>query len=66
MLTSGHEPLTVNFTYNSTSHDGIIAWNWDFNNDGVTDSTVQNPTHEYAEDGIYTMSLTVNESDGDS
>ena len=64
--TSGLEPLTVTFSDNSASYDGIIGWNWDFNNDGVTDSTEQNPTHVYAEDGIYTMSLTVTESDGGS
>ncbi|MCK4733587.1 MAG: PKD domain-containing protein, partial [Methanophagales archaeon] len=45
--TSGQEPLTVAFTDNSASHDGIVAWNWDFNNDSVTDSTEQNPTHVY-------------------
>jgi PKD repeat protein len=64
--TSGQEPLTVNFTDNSTSHDGIVAWNWDFNNDNVTDSTEQNSTYVYAEEGLYTVSLTVNESDEDS
>jgi PKD repeat protein len=66
MPTSGPEPLTVTFTDNSTSHDGLVTWEWDFNNDGETDSTVQNPTYEYAEEGVYTVSLMVNESDGDS
>jgi parallel beta-helix repeat protein len=64
--TSGKKPLTVAFTDNSTSYDGIMAWNWDFNNDSVTDSTVQNPTYEYAEEGVYTVSLSVTENDGDS
>jgi PKD repeat protein len=64
--TSGQEPLTVNFTDKTTSHDGIEAWNWDFNNDGVIESKEQNPTYVYAEEGIYTVSLTVTESDGDS
>jgi hypothetical protein len=64
--TRGLGPLTVAFTDNSTSYDGIEAWDWDFDNDGVTDSTVQNPTYEYAEEGVYTVSLTVYESDGDS
>jgi PKD repeat protein len=66
MPTSGLEPLTVTFTDNSASHDGIVTWNWDFDNDGVTDSTEQNPTQVYAEDGVYTVSLKVTESDGDS
>ncbi|RCV64106.1 PKD repeat-containing protein [Methanophagales archaeon] len=63
--TSGQEPLTVAFTDVSASYDGIEAWEWDFDNDGETDSTEQNPTHEYAEDGVYTVSLTIYESDGD-
>jgi PKD repeat protein len=36
-----------------------------FIGDGDT-STEQNPTHEYATEGIYTVSLTVYEADGDS
>jgi PKD repeat protein len=64
--TSGQEPLTVTFTDNTTSHDGIVTWDWDFDNDGETDSTVQNPTYEYAEEGVYTVCLTVTESDGDT
>jgi len=62
--TSGPEPLTVAFTDASTSYDGIVAWAWDFG-DGNT-STEQNPTHVYAEAGLYTVSLTVYEADGDS
>ncbi|HIC91618.1 MAG TPA: PKD domain-containing protein, partial [Syntrophaceae bacterium] len=64
--TSGPEPLTVAFTDISTSYDGITAWEWDFDNDGETDSMEQNPAHVYAEDGVYTVTLTVYESDGDS
>jgi len=61
---SGDEPLTVAFTDQSTSYDGISSWSWDFG-DGVT-STEQNPTHQYAQDGSYTVSLTVTEADLDS
>jgi len=62
--TSGPEPLTVKFTDASTSYDGIVTWEWDFG-DGNT-NTEQNPTHEYASEGTYTVSLTVYEVDGDS
>ncbi|MFC1786627.1 NosD domain-containing protein [Halobacteriota archaeon] len=62
--TSGPEPLTVNFTDASTSYDGIISWLWEFG-DG-TNSTEQNPTHDYAQEGVYTVSLTVTEADTDS
>ena len=62
--TVGLEPLNVTFTDISNSYDGIASWNWDFNNDGKVDSTVQNPTYEYAA-GNYTVALTVCETDGD-
>ena len=61
---SGDEPLMVSFTDTSTSVDGITSWLWDFG-DGQT-SMEQSPTHQYAEDGIYTVSLTITDADGDS
>ena len=39
---------------------GGSSWKWDFGN-GVS-SIEQNPTHVYAEPGIYTISLTVSDS----
>jgi PKD repeat protein len=62
--TSGTVPLTVNFTDNSTSYDGIISWLWDFG-DG-TNSTQQNPTHNYTRTGRYNVTLTIAEQDGDN
>ena len=35
----------------------IIAWSWNFG-DGAT-STLQNPTHQYANNGAYTVTLTI-------
>ena len=35
--TRGETPLTVQFSDSSTGH--ILDWEWDFNNDGVIDST---------------------------
>jgi PKD repeat protein len=61
---SGLKPLTVDFSDSSTSYDGITTWGWDFG-DGNT-STEQNPTHEYATEGTYAVSLTGYEADGDS
>ena len=50
--------LIVSFTDASTSGDGAInTWAWDFG-DGNT-GTEQNPVHTYAEDGIYSVTLTV-------
>lgn len=60
---SGDEPLSVTFSDISTSYDEIISWEWDFG-DGQT-STEQNPTHVYNE-GVYSISLTIEEEDGDS
>jgi len=55
--TSGTAPVTVNFTDQST--ETPTAWEWDFNNDGVVDSTAQNPSYTYTAAGTYTVKLTV-------
>lgn len=58
--TSGVVPLTVNFTDESTG--GPTSWLWDF---GDTEtSTSQNPSHEYATPGTYTVKLTVTNASG--
>ncbi|MGD9086281.1 MAG: PKD domain-containing protein [Desulfobacterales bacterium] len=57
--------LTVDFTDESNDVDGTIAsWNWVFG-DGNT-STAQNPTHTYAADGTYAVTLTVTDNDGET
>jgi PKD repeat protein len=48
---------TVQFTDKSTGN--ITSWAWDFDNDGTTDSTEQNPTHVYSRNGNYTVTLTI-------
>ena len=62
--TSGTTPLTVSFTDKSTGD--ITSWQWDFDGDGVVDSTQQNPTYTYNEPGTYTVTLTVSGPGGDS
>jgi PKD repeat protein len=57
---TGIAPLQVQFT--DASSVNIISWEWDFENDGIIDSYLQNPSHNYLETGVYTVSLTV--SDG--
>ncbi|WP_406657124.1 PKD domain-containing protein [Methanolobus sp. ZRKC2] len=59
--TSGYAPLTVQFTDMSTA---ATSWEWDFDNDGVVDSTKQNPVHTYNETGAYTVKLTVSGEGG--
>jgi formylglycine-generating enzyme required for sulfatase activity len=53
--TVGALPLVVQFTDTSTGDVG--AWQWDFDNDGVVDSTLQNPTHTYTTGGQYSVRL---------
>ena len=55
--TSGSHPLTVRFTDGSTGP--IDSWQWDFQNDGTTDSTVQNPSFTYTTKNKYSVKLTV-------
>ncbi|OPY29364.1 MAG: PKD domain protein [Methanocella sp. PtaU1.Bin125] len=55
--TSGNKPLTVQFTDGSLG--GIDVWEWDFNNDGIYDSTLQNPSYTYTAKGKYSVKLRV-------
>ncbi|MBL8899864.1 MAG: PKD domain-containing protein [Planctomycetes bacterium] len=61
--TSGPTPLAVSFTDASftTAPGGVIAWSWDFNSDGIIDSTQQNPTFTYTVCGRYDVTLTAND-----
>ena len=62
--TTGATPLTVSFADNSFSSDpnGILLWEWDFENDGIVDSNLQNPTHTYTTCGAYDVTLTVTDA----
>jgi len=57
---SGNAPLTVSFTDQSTGFPS--AWLWDFGDGGA--STAQNPSHQYATPGTYTVSLAVSNACG--
>ncbi|MDP8313809.1 MAG: PKD domain-containing protein [Candidatus Celaenobacter antarcticus] len=62
---SGEPPLEVEFTDESIKGSGDINyWEWDFG-DGKT-SNAQNPIHNYEESGIYTVSLTVTDTNTES
>ncbi|MDD5189190.1 MAG: PKD domain-containing protein, partial [Methanoregula sp.] len=54
-VTSGEQPLTVQFTDTSTGTPS--SWTWDFG-DGSS-STDRNPVHTYTSTGTYTVRLTV-------
>lgn len=57
----GASPLTVSFDDLSFATDttSIIAWAWDFDNDGVIDSYDPNPEWTYNDEQSYSVSLTV-------
>jgi PKD repeat protein len=57
---SGYAPLDVQFTDASTGYP--TGWSWTFG-DGAT-SAEQSPAHQYANPGLYTVSLTVTNSNG--
>src|SRR5690606_20008308 len=66
-LVTACEGQEISFTDESTcdliyNSEQIVTWDWDFG-DGAT-STDQNPTHTYASDGVYTVSLTVSDISG--
>jgi len=61
-VTSGVDPLTVQFTDLSTNSP--TSWAWDFENDGTVDSTEQNPIYTYSSAGTYTVKLVVSNSGG--
>ncbi len=52
--TSGVAPLTVTFT--DLSRGDFTSWHWDFGDGGT--AAVQNPSHEYATAGAFTVTLT--------
>jgi PKD repeat protein len=59
--TSGAAPL-IDVQFTDQSADNPTAWAWDFGDGGT--STIQNPTHTYANPGSYDVSLTVTTATG--
>lgn len=55
-LTQGVAPLSVSFT--DLSYPAVTAWSWDFNNDGVAESTIKDPQFTYTSPGFYAVKLT--------
>jgi len=62
---AGHLVL-FNGTF-STDLDGeILAYAWDFDEDGTTDSTAVIAEHTFVEPGVYNVSLTVTDNGGNT
>ncbi|UCC67955.1 MAG: PKD domain-containing protein [Armatimonadota bacterium] len=58
--TSGVAPLTVQFTDLSTNDP--TSWSWTFGDGGTSED--QNPSYQYQNEGIYTVSLTATNAYG--
>jgi PKD repeat protein len=56
----GFAPLNV--TFDDASTNSPIAWAWEFG-DGAT-ATVQDPAHQYLDEGTYTVTLTATNAEG--
>ncbi|MEM7510067.1 MAG: PKD domain-containing protein, partial [Bacteroidota bacterium] len=62
--TTGEAPLTVTFTGGGLDTDGnIIKYSWNFGDESPI-SELQNPTHEYTNEGTFTASLVVEDNQG--
>jgi len=51
--------LPFNVQFNDTSTSSITSWEWDFDNNGIVDSTIQNPSFTYTTAGNYSVRLHV-------
>jgi len=58
------QPVTFNATSSTPNGGTITSYKWDFGDANIT--TIPNPiiTHTYAVDGIYTVNLTITDSEG--
>jgi len=59
--TSGPAPLTVQFS-DLSDLPGITGWDWAFGDGGT--SQAQHPVHQYTQNGVYTVRLTVATAQG--
>ena len=67
--TFGAAPLAVTFSPDATTSTAIERYEWDFDGDGVVDSTDtvgRNYPWTYTASGVYDAVLTVTDSDGES
>jgi photosystem II stability/assembly factor-like uncharacterized protein len=58
----GQLPTTVDFTDLTLS--GPTVWSWDFDNDGIAESSLIDPSHEFTEPGLHSVKLSVANSAG--
>ncbi|MBT9189056.1 PKD domain-containing protein [Zobellia russellii] len=66
-VTSGSLPLSVEFSSAGTvdpNGDSPLAYAWDFQSDGIVDSTQENPTFTFTSPGTFNVQLKVNDGNG--
>lgn len=61
---SGTAPLKVSFTIDAEGVDGTAQYAWDFDRDGVVDSTEKNPEFTFDEVGAHVVFVTVTDDRG--
>ncbi|MBC7864289.1 MAG: PKD domain-containing protein, partial [Bacteroidia bacterium] len=55
---------TVFSNTSNVSSGSVTGYNWDFNNDGITDNTSANPNYVFPTDGAFNVQLTVTTNNG--
>jgi cytochrome c len=66
---AGFAPVTVSWTGAATDPDGpshVVSYSWDFDGDGVDESTAANPTFTYSTAGTYLPRVRVTDPFGGS
>ncbi|MCF7911939.1 MAG: FG-GAP-like repeat-containing protein [Candidatus Cloacimonetes bacterium] len=58
-IQTGHAPLGVSFIPEIYSKPEVFSYCWDFNNDGIMDSTIPAPEYEYLLPASYDVHLSV-------
>lgn len=58
--------ISFNGTGSSDPDGDALTYAWDFENDGIPDATTATASHTYADNGLYTAKLTVNDGKGGS
>ncbi len=65
MPTGGVAPLDVSFLAETGGGNPVLSFLWDFGHDGST-SVIQNPVHTFQAAGLYEVTVTVVDVDGDA
>ena len=57
---SGIAPLEIHFQANSSTISAeTVSYSWDFEDDGIIDSTEPSPAHAYSQEGSFTARVTI-------